>query len=204
MCLLYTPSGTATPAPHPPCAPGLPGGAAHGQLAAGRARNAAGLGGAQAALRLTLLQLHRRDELIARCPGGAAARGHAWVDCPEMSCVGVGYKGQETIMCFICERCAPAAPAAPAAPRRSAGGRAAYSAGGAAGRRGRQWRDAEYGVLSRVWSWVKGALFPELLDGSNWRPCPHCGAAIVKNGGACFSPPPRPPPPLPLALHSYA
>ena len=29
----------------------------------------------------------------------------------------------------------------------------------------------------------QGALFPETLDGSNWRPCPHCGAAIVKDGG---------------------
>jgi len=105
---------------------------------------------AQEPLRTILLQLHRREELIARCEGGAEARGRAWVDCPEMSCVGVGYRGQEDIMCFICER---------------------------------QWRDTEYGVLSRVWTLIKGALFPETLDGSNWRPCPHCGAAIVKNGG---------------------
>jgi hypothetical protein len=49
-------------------------------------------------MRPFLRQLRRRETFIRRCPEGTQ-----WVECPEMSCVGIGYRGQQLIMCFICE-----------------------------------------------------------------------------------------------------
>jgi len=68
----------------------------------------------------------------------------------EMSCVGLGYRGQQRIMCFICEH---------------------------------QWDDPDYGLGRRLWNFFKNSLFPERIDGVEYRTCPHCGAAIIKNGG---------------------
>jgi hypothetical protein len=94
-------------------------------------------------LRTTLDHLQRREVLIASCTG-------QYLECPEMSCLGVGYTGRQTVMCFICEN---------------------------------QWQDPNFGLKNRLWNWVQ-KWFPERIDGaSGWRPCPHCGAAIVKNGG---------------------
>ena len=48
----------------------------------------------------------------------------------------------------------------------------------------RQWRDPDYGLARRLWRWVSKKLWRVRIDGiSGWRPCPHCGAAIVKDGG---------------------
>ena len=98
-----------------------------------------------ASMRPFLRLLRRRERLIARCPEGTQ-----WVECPQMSCVGVGYRGQQRIMCFLCEH---------------------------------QWEDENYGLGRRLWNWMKNSLFPERIDGIEYRCCPHCGAAIVKNGG---------------------
>lgn len=84
-----------------------------------------------------------REKLIGRNPEG-------WVECPSMSCVGVGYRGQKQVMCFLCER---------------------------------QWDDPRYSVLNRFVDWVK-SWWPSKIDGApGARPCPHCGVAILKNGG---------------------
>lgn len=84
-----------------------------------------------------------REKLIARNPQG-------WVECPSMSCVGVGYRGSKQVMCFLCER---------------------------------QWDDPRYSVLNRLFDWVK-SWWPSTIDGApGARPCPHCGVAIIKNGG---------------------
>eukprot|EP00747_Dinoflagellata_sp_TGD_P079867 gnl/TRDRNA2_/TRDRNA2_160674_c1_seq2.p1 gnl/TRDRNA2_/TRDRNA2_160674_c1~~gnl/TRDRNA2_/TRDRNA2_160674_c1_seq2.p1 ORF type:complete len:209 (+),score=8.41 gnl/TRDRNA2_/TRDRNA2_160674_c1_seq2:145-771(+) len=40
--------------------------------------------------------ISRRERLISRNPNG-------WADCPNMDCVGVGYRGERQIMCFMCE-----------------------------------------------------------------------------------------------------
>ncbi|EKX51308.1 hypothetical protein GUITHDRAFT_161671 [Guillardia theta CCMP2712] len=99
-------------------------------------------------LQQCVCELQKREMLIARKPAGSDI-----VECPEMSCMGVGYSGQATIMCFVCER---------------------------------QWEDPEhrYHIAKRIWSWVKRFVWPDTIDGvGGWRPCPHCGMAIVKNGG---------------------
>ena len=36
---------------------------------------------------------------------------------------------------------------------------------------------------TQLWNWMKSSIFPERIDGIEYRCCPHCGAAIVKNGG---------------------
>ena len=47
-----------------------------------------------------------------------------------------------------------------------------------------QWADPDFGFIRRLWNALKSTMFPEKIDGvSGWRPCPHCGAAILKNGG---------------------
>ena len=86
----------------------------------------------------------------------AAAAGCRWLECPASGCVGVGYDdgAQETAMCFVCEVQFPL----PSRGLLQAAGRTLY-----------------------VWllSW-----WPERIDGvTGWRPCPHCGAAILKDGG---------------------
>jgi len=93
-----------------------------------------------------ILKVTLREQLASRCPPASRV-----LECPSTDCVGVGYSGQQTAMCFICET---------------------------------SWNDPDYGVVSRVWNWVKGVIFPETIDGVHgWRPCPHCGAAILKDGG---------------------
>jgi len=96
-------------------------------------------------LRPFLEDLKRRSALISRCPPGSQ-----WVECPQMSCVGVGYRGQQRVMCFMCEH---------------------------------QWEDPEFGLGRRLWNWMKNTLFPDRIDGIDYRCCPHCGTAIVKRGG---------------------
>jgi len=47
-----------------------------------------------------------------------------------------------------------------------------------------QWPDPNYGIKRKFFSFMKKVFWPERIDGvSGWRPCPHCGAAIIKNGG---------------------
>merc|ERR1712146_296278 len=47
-----------------------------------------------------------------------------------------------------------------------------------------QWADENYGLWRRFTSWVSRMLWPQSIDGvSGWRPCPHCGVAILKDGG---------------------
>ena len=36
---------------------------------------------------------------------------------------------------------------------------------------------------TQLWNWMKSSIFPDRIDGIEYRCCPHCGAAIVKNGG---------------------
>eukprot|EP00293_Proteomonas_sulcata_P013906 CAMPEP_0184291774 /NCGR_PEP_ID=MMETSP1049-20130417/3676_1 /TAXON_ID=77928 /ORGANISM="Proteomonas sulcata, Strain CCMP704" /LENGTH=323 /DNA_ID=CAMNT_0026599293 /DNA_START=89 /DNA_END=1060 /DNA_ORIENTATION=- len=97
-------------------------------------------------LRGCIRNLEWREMLIARCP-----QNSEWVECPDMSCLGVGYRGRQMIMCFMCET---------------------------------QWEDPNFGVARRMWNWLKNTFWPETIDGvAGWRPCPHCGAAIIRNGG---------------------
>lgn len=47
-----------------------------------------------------------------------------------------------------------------------------------------QWPDPNYGIKRKLFSFMKKVFWPERIDGIiGWRPCPHCGAAIIKNGG---------------------
>jgi hypothetical protein len=82
-----------------------------------------------------------REKFIAKNPKG-------WVECPNMACVGVGYRGQRHIMCFVCEE---------------------------------KWEDPHYNTLNRAVDWVK-SLFVRRMP-RDAKPCPHCGVAIIKNGG---------------------
>lgn len=49
-----------------------------------------------------------------------------------------------------------------------------------------QWPAPERGLVGAAlsfWSWIT-SWWPSTIDGvSGWRPCPHCGAAILKDGG---------------------
>ena len=45
-----------------------------------------------------------------------------------------------------------------------------------------QWR-LDHGMFRSLWRLIS-KWWPERIDGvRGWRPCPHCGAAILKNGG---------------------
>ena len=86
----------------------------------------------------------------------AAAIGCRWLECPQAGCVGVGYDDsvQETAMCFACQHQFEVPP-----------------------------RGVMRVVGSAIYSWLL-SWWPERIDGvSGWRPCPHCGAAILKDGG---------------------
>eukprot|EP00040_Diaphanoeca_grandis_P024656 m.135811 g.135811 ORF g.135811 m.135811 type:complete len:271 (-) comp29822_c1_seq1:138-950(-) len=105
-------------------------------------------GGANDGLRQTLIQLRHRERLTERA---TLVLNVEYVECPQMGCLGVAYKGQRTLMCFICEH---------------------------------TWTDEEFGFFRRWWKQLKDTLWPQTIDGlSGWRPCPHCGTAIIKNGG---------------------
>ena len=86
----------------------------------------------------------------------AAAAGCRWVECPASGCVGVGYDDgvQETAMCFVCEEQFALPP-----------------------------RGVFHAVGRSLSAWIS-SWWPERIDGvTGWRPCPHCGAAIQKDGG---------------------
>jgi len=45
-----------------------------------------------------------------------------------------------------------------------------------------QW-EAPHGLVGRFWAWIS-SWWPQQIDGvRGWRPCPHCGTAILKDGG---------------------
>ena len=86
----------------------------------------------------------------------AGAIGCRWLECPQAGCVGVGYDDgvQETAMCFACQHQFEVSP-----------------------------RGVVHVVGNAIYSWLL-SWWPERIDGvSGWRPCPHCGAAILKDGG---------------------
>lgn len=62
-------------------------------------RTLAFIGSESTEMRDLLQMIKRREQLIERCPPE-----RQWIDCHDTSCVGVGYRGEENIMCFICER----------------------------------------------------------------------------------------------------
>mmetsp|Transcript_63645 Transcript_63645/g.105829 ORF Transcript_63645/g.105829 Transcript_63645/m.105829 type:complete len:230 (-) Transcript_63645:253-942(-) len=46
-----------------------------------------------------------------------------------------------------------------------------------------QWAAPTRGILPQIWAWMC-SWWPDRIDGvKGWRPCPHCGAAIMKDGG---------------------
>ena len=97
--------------------------------------------------------LRARRELVRRAPDGCKV-----VDCPRAGCVGVGYEtdAADTAMCFLCLE---------------------------------QWEKPSFGVLSSALRWLR-SWWPDLDVAAitrsglvGWRPCPHCGAAILRDGG---------------------
>ena len=86
----------------------------------------------------------------------AGVIGCRWLECPQAGCVGVGYDDgvQATAMCFVCQHQFEVPP-----------------------------RGMVRVVGNAIYSWLL-SWWPERIDGvSGWRPCPHCGAAILKDGG---------------------
>ena len=86
----------------------------------------------------------------------AADAGCRWLECPAAGCVGVGYDDgvQQLAMCFICEEQFTPPP-----------------------------RGLLHAAGSTLYAWLL-SWWPERIDGvTGWRPCPHCGAAILKDGG---------------------
>ena len=135
--------------------------------------------GGSEALRTCIAMQERREFLIAR---GGKGRGGEVVECPRMSCVGVAYRGRKNLMCFLCTSTKIAVVCITGI--NAARSRFSLHSSRIVFTGEHTWPDPKWGMRRRIMRWISKKLWPTRIDGiKGWRACPHCGAAIVKDGG---------------------